>query len=110
MVWGLPVVITDQVGIHSEVNACKAGLIAGCDVRSLASALVELAANPCARTDMGCRGALLARTEYSLEAVCARLLKLYTEVLSSSRHAAWDDSVIREEQNVVTKSSPSWRS
>jgi glycosyltransferase involved in cell wall biosynthesis len=80
----LPVAITDHVGIHSDVANHGAGLIARCEVESLASALVKLADDPAGRAEMGRRGAALAQMEYSLEAVCARLLPLYRSMMAEA--------------------------
>jgi glycosyltransferase involved in cell wall biosynthesis len=83
----LPVIVTDQVGIHQEVAAHQAGLVARCEVQSLASVLGQLADDPAGRAEMGRRGAALARTEYSLEAVCARLLGLYRSIVTERQAA-----------------------
>jgi len=58
---GIPVVVTDQVGIHQAVREENAGFVAGCSVSEVESALSRLLNDPQLRSEMGRNGALLAR-------------------------------------------------
>jgi glycosyltransferase involved in cell wall biosynthesis len=77
MGFGLPVVLTDQTGIHREVSAERAGIVAPVSVASLASALVLLLREEGLRSEMGRNALRLATAHYSVEAVTSRLLELY---------------------------------
>lgn len=82
MAVGLPVVISDQVGIHREVAAAQAGLVITCDTEKLARALVELAQNPHERKRLGANGQELVRSRFSAEVVATRVARLYEEILA----------------------------
>ena len=80
---GLPVVISDQVGVQQEVSAAKAGLVVPCQVADLAAAIVQLAADPALRQAMGARGRHLAKERFSPQAVTAQLQDLYAALIAS---------------------------
>lgn len=82
MVSGLPVVVSDQVGIHREIAAAGAGLVVPCKVKELAEALIQLVNNPQLISWMGKNGKSLVQKEFSLEAVTGRLIDLYAEIVS----------------------------
>lgn len=81
MAAGLPVVVSDQVGVHREVTRAGAGLVCPCSSERFATAIGELLDNRTAARDMGARGALFARENYSIAAVTARLIDLYQSIL-----------------------------
>jgi len=81
---GVPVVISDQVGIHHEVAAAGAGIIVPCQVDALATAMVRLVADPDLRQQMGMRGRLLAWDRFSMQAMTDGVIEAYTKVLHSS--------------------------
>jgi len=74
---GLPVVVSDQVGIHPEIAARGAGLVIPCRVEPLTDAMTRLAQDPALRQEIGSRGVELASAEFSLESVCQSLIELY---------------------------------
>jgi glycosyltransferase involved in cell wall biosynthesis len=76
MASGLPVIISDQVGIHRAVTRSKAGLVVQCDANEVQQALIEILASQEERDQMGRNGRWLAG-EYSPTAVTARLLETY---------------------------------
>jgi glycosyltransferase involved in cell wall biosynthesis len=80
LAFGLPVVLTDQVGIHREVSHERAGLVTRTSIASLASALVLLLREDGLRSEMGRNALRLAASRYSVEAVTSRLLDLYLEL------------------------------
>jgi glycosyltransferase involved in cell wall biosynthesis len=88
MASGLPVVISDQVGIHREVAEAGAGLVVPCRAEPLANAIKCLAEDPGLRRELGERGRRLARERFSSEAMTAGLVQLYEETLRSARAAA----------------------
>ncbi len=85
---GLPVIVSDGVGLAEMVREAGAGLVvpAG-SAEALGAAIGGLAADAARREAMGRRGRALARREFSLAALSTRLLALYEEVLNSSRGA-----------------------
>ena len=82
MAMGLPVVISDQVGVHQEVAAAQAGFVIACDTEKLAYALVSLAQNPNERRRMGANGQELVRAQFSAEMVTTQVIQLYEKVLA----------------------------
>jgi glycosyltransferase involved in cell wall biosynthesis len=81
MAAGLPVVVSDQVGIHREVEATGAGTVVPCRVEDLAGALTRLVTSPGARREMGARARGLAGDCFSLDRMTTRLVELYEEIL-----------------------------
>jgi glycosyltransferase involved in cell wall biosynthesis len=86
MAAGLPVVISDQVGIHQEIESAQAGLVTTCDVKSLARALTEVLGDPIRRTEMGENAAKLAQT-FAPEIVAQQLRALYTTISRERRES-----------------------
>jgi glycosyltransferase involved in cell wall biosynthesis len=80
MAAGVPVVISDQVGIHSDVRRKGAGLVVRCDADELTGALVSLLTDTTLRRSMGQAGRSLVREHYSLTAVSRKLSGLYNEL------------------------------
>ena len=81
----LPVVVSDQVGIHHEVVEGNAGLVTPCEVPALAAALTTLVADPALRQRLGQGGGRLAEGRFSAEAMAAAVLALYREILGAPR-------------------------
>jgi len=81
MTFGLPVIVSDQIGIHSDIAAAGAGLVTPCAVDPLAAALARFAGNADLRRAMGSQGKRLARERYSVDAACGKILELYTGIL-----------------------------
>jgi glycosyltransferase involved in cell wall biosynthesis len=81
---GLPVVVSDQVGINGEIDAAGAGVVAPCRVDALAGALAQLVADPALRSAVGRRARRLAAERFSLPAMTAGLLRMYAEVADAT--------------------------
>jgi glycosyltransferase involved in cell wall biosynthesis len=81
---GLPVVISDQVGISPEIRAAGAGIVTACRVESLAAAMLTLARDSGLRKEMALRGRKLARDRFSVDSVCAELVGLYESAIAST--------------------------
>jgi glycosyltransferase involved in cell wall biosynthesis len=88
MAAGLPVVVSDQVGIHQDVRSARAGIVVPCDAQKLAEALVKLLADPELGGAMGARGEALVRRRYSSEAVTRQLIGVYNDVADRARRAS----------------------
>lgn len=80
----LPVVISDQVGIHREVAAARAGVVVPCERESLADALLRVAFDASLRMELGARAQDLVRRRFSIQAMTAAVATMYQEVLGAS--------------------------
>jgi len=92
MTAGLPVIVSDQVGIHREIARSRAGLVVSCDTDALAHALIALMNDAKLRSEMAANGTRLAQTQFSADAISEGLVKLYKEIcgtrLPRTAHAA----------------------
>ena len=82
MAAGLPVVVSERVGIAPDIAEWRAGLIVPIDPAALAGALGRLLADPAWRAAMGHRGRELVRARYSGPAVAAAMLTAYARAPS----------------------------
>ena len=87
MAAGLPVIVSDQVGIHREVAASRAGLVVPCSERELAEALQRMITDRAFRAAAGRNGQKLA-ARFSTKSVSHQLLKVYGEVVDQRRNPA----------------------
>ena len=87
MAAGLPIVISDRVGIYREVVAARAGLVVPCEQEALADAVLRLAADSALRGELGARGRDLAGRRFSIAAMTDNLLGMYGDVLRGPRLA-----------------------
>jgi glycosyltransferase involved in cell wall biosynthesis len=81
MAAGCPVVVTDQVAVHTDIAAANAGYVVPCEVEALAGAIVRMLEDQPARARMGSNGKCLTQTHYSPEAVTAKLTAAYRAIL-----------------------------
>ncbi len=81
MAHGVPVVISDQVAVHTQVAEYSAGVVTACDPKQLAQALSRLVSDPAERLAMGAQGLSLAREQFSTDTVCRSLIKVYESIL-----------------------------
>lgn len=81
MACGLPVIVSDHVGIHREISSAAAGLVVPCKEEPLADAILQVLGNDGLRLKLAHNGLLLAKT-YSVEAVTDQLLGLYQKIVS----------------------------
>lgn len=84
MAAGLPVLVSDQVGIAEEVREAGAGLVVPAEAEAIAGALSSLAARPAARIAMGAAGARLARERFSWDRTADGLVELYRDITRRS--------------------------
>jgi glycosyltransferase involved in cell wall biosynthesis len=82
MAAGLPVVISDQIGIHPLVAEGRAGMVTSCSVAALSEALIKLLSDPATARAMGERGRSIALNEFSVPVVSAKLVSLYRAILA----------------------------
>jgi glycosyltransferase involved in cell wall biosynthesis len=86
MVAGLPVIVSDRVGIHREISAADAGLVVPCEENSLVTAILQVLGNEGLRLRLAQNGIALAKT-FSVATVTDQLLTLYRSIISSSEGA-----------------------
>jgi glycosyltransferase involved in cell wall biosynthesis len=84
MGFGLPVVLTDGVGLHREVSAERAGIVTPASSAALTSALVTLLRDEQLSRELASNAAHLARTRYSAGAVIGQLQQIYSTISSAS--------------------------
>ncbi len=84
MALGVPVIVTDQVGICREVIAGDAGLVTPPAVEPLRQAMARLLADDDRRRVLGRNGAALARAQFAPEVVMKKLSAAYSAVLAAS--------------------------
>lgn len=85
MAAGLPVVISDQVGIHQEVRECEAGLVTRCDAGEVAEALLNVLEDDSLRRRMGENGRRLVQEKFTWSRVGVELVKLYQSIVAARR-------------------------
>ena len=81
MAFGIPVVVSDQVGICGAISESGAGEVVPCDAGEIAGALLRLLSAPLVRAEMGARGMILARQRFSKQAVIQQIVSLYDSIL-----------------------------
>lgn len=81
MYMGLPVVVTDRVGLWRQVEKNRCGLVAPFDEDSLAGALRQMAAAPDQR-EMGQRGRQLVASGYTWDKIARHLTAEIEEALA----------------------------
>jgi glycosyltransferase involved in cell wall biosynthesis len=82
---GVPVLVSDHVGIHGAIVDAKAGLVAPCRGTVWTQAILEMATNAAERHRMGRRAKCLAEERFSLEVVTKQIVCLYEELVATAR-------------------------
>lgn len=80
MAAGLPVVVSDRVNLHGEIEHAGAGIIVSLDIGDISEALERLLDHQSLRREMGRKARQLAATALNWSVVVDRLTALYTEV------------------------------
>lgn len=93
MAAGCPVIISDQVNIHRDVAAARAGRVVRCDADELFDAINKVLSDEASRRVMGLNGQALAREKYSWERISERVLSLYENCISRHRSHSSPDLV-----------------
>ncbi len=81
----LPVVISDQVNIHTEVAESGGGVVTHCDAKELADALLEVLGNADMRRTMGQAGRRLVKAYYTCPAIVDALTREYERAIARTR-------------------------
>jgi len=85
MAAGLPVIISDQVNIWSEVETGGAGRVIPCDATALADRILELLADPDAAAGMGQKGRALVQERFQWPRIAPRLAEAYVRIIDEHR-------------------------
>ncbi len=84
MACGVPVIISDQVGIYKEVLEADAGMAVTCDSVSLAQAIEKLLDNLALRRQMGENGHQLVQERFTLDKVADQMIEAYEKIAFSA--------------------------
>jgi glycosyltransferase involved in cell wall biosynthesis len=79
MATGTPVLISDQVNLHGEVQAAGAGRVTACDAGQVADAMAEMIASPAELAKSGAAAKALART-FRWENIALKLEEAYEKL------------------------------
>ncbi len=80
---GLPVIISDRVGIADEVAKAGAGVVVPCDADALESAMLAVLANASLRRTLCRNGPSLVRSRYTWDYGARQMIGSYEEILSA---------------------------
>lgn len=84
MACGIPVIVSDQVGIHREIAESKAGIVTRTDPKQLAEAMVTLLENPEMCRQMGRNGKKLLEEKFAPNKVANRMIETYQSLVGQS--------------------------
>ncbi|NCN53227.1 glycosyltransferase [Candidatus Wolfebacteria bacterium] len=84
MYFGLPVVITENVGIAPAIARASAGLVIKKDINELAEAILKILKNPDLAKKMGEAGRQLVRKEFSWSQIAEKFIKEYDNLITNT--------------------------
>jgi len=84
MACGVPVVISDKVGIWPEIAADEAGMVTPCDPAKIADAIDRLVYDPQWRGTLGGRGRRLVHEHFSMDRMAERMERAYQPLCKPS--------------------------
>jgi glycosyltransferase involved in cell wall biosynthesis len=85
MLAGVPVLLSEQVGICREVAADGAGVVVPLTVEAVSDGLVNMLADPEKLAAMGSTAAASARSRYNIDIVARQMAKAYEDILAGRR-------------------------
>lgn len=85
MACGLPVIVSDQVGLADLIHQENAGLITQLEPESISTALLTLLQDPDLASKIGETGKIVARRSFAPDAVAQRMLQEFDNVLAARR-------------------------
>jgi len=94
MAAGVPVLISDKVGICREVEVDGAGAIAPVDRDAVARELIRLFSSPSILEEMGRRAFASARKRYDIRNIARLMARAYEDILTGQRspECQWSDA------------------
>jgi glycosyltransferase involved in cell wall biosynthesis len=81
MAAGLPVLVSDGVGISREVELDQAGVVTGIEAESIAAGLTSLAGQPELRQAMGLKARRVAASRYDIKVTARKVERAYLDIL-----------------------------
>ncbi|MEO0166093.1 MAG: glycosyltransferase [candidate division WOR-3 bacterium] len=82
MACGIPVVISNKVGIYREVEKNSAGIVVDANTESIYKGIKILLEDPKLRRDVAINGRKLVEKHYDIEKIAMRMIEVYNEILS----------------------------
>jgi glycosyltransferase involved in cell wall biosynthesis len=94
MLAGVPVLLSEHVGICREVQADGAGMVVPLEVGAIAGALEQMLSDNEGLRTMGEKAAAWARRRYDIDLVARQMANAYEDILTGRRSPglAWSDS------------------
>jgi glycosyltransferase involved in cell wall biosynthesis len=84
MMAGVPVIVSDGVGIAPEIDEWEAGIVVPRTMAALSEAIMKLLSDPARASAMGGHGKSAALKHFSAEAVGKQMAKLYNSIAGVS--------------------------
>ncbi len=84
MACGLPVVISNKVGIYKEIERNKAGIVIDTDAKNLYQGIKLLLEDSELREEIAINGRRLAEEYYNIDKVADKMIEAYQEILDFS--------------------------
>ena len=81
MACGLPVIISDQVGIFRDVHIAGAGLVIPCDANEIAIAIMKIISLPDAGRSIGLNGIKLVSDKFTLARMSSLMDCAYKDIV-----------------------------
>lgn len=81
MAVGLPVVISDQVNIHSEISQANAGIVTRCDANEVANGILKILTNDTLRAEMGQNARKLVFDKFSWDKIADEMITQYQRII-----------------------------
>jgi len=85
MLSGVPVLVSDQVGICKDVLADGAGMVVPLNIELIAQAINRMLADPAGLKAMGLAAAAKARQRYDNDMVAQKMIVAYIDILEGKR-------------------------
>jgi len=94
MAAGVPVLISEHVGIHREVTVDGAGRVVPLERDAIARGLMQLLSSPPILQEMGRRAYVSARKRYDVRTVAQQILLAYEDIITERRSPSlgWSDA------------------
>ncbi len=82
MACGLPVVVTNKVGLYPDITEYNAGLVTDCEPGQIAKGIIDLLKDESLRKSMGANGRRLVKDRCSAERIADKRIGIYEDILS----------------------------
>lgn len=86
MAAGLPVVISDQVNIHSEISQANSGIVTRCDSNEVADAILKILSNDALRNEMGQNARKLVFDKFTWDRIADEMIVHYQKIIERHKN------------------------